>query len=570
MQFGYTLDPTMPAKRKYSDEQYSEALRLCREGFPVRKAAMRTGIGFGSLRQRLAAAGFSVPEEVRLSNLRKAKGTVPFSANQLAELKVAYEIGDPLPELSAKYGLSRGRLKHALRRVGAELPPEIATEHRRRGAQAYWDAAPAEERASRGAKIRAWWEMQEKARPGYRRMRHEQLLNCYRAWSDEMSDADRLGRALALRGGTETASFAVTGASGWDDHFDRILSPRSLRRLTAYAGTYGEMEVECAKGHRFSMRANNLQQGQGCPTCSSGRHESRGQRGVREYLESLGLDVVGGACQVLPRGELDVYSPSRKFAIEYDGLLWHSTWVKRYDPTRELRGRHLRKALACRKLGIALLAVYEDEWEDRRPLVEAMVRWRVGKFSGQRLHARSLQVERVAEPLTKPRWREFFQRNHLDGVAPFHDAFALWHGDRPVQVLALRRNFHRELEVARLATDYDFAVPGGAGRLVAAVRRAFPDEPLYTFSNNRLSSGAVYQQLGFQLVAEARPSYWYTDGATRLWRWRCRRVNSPEVLAAHPTEEVQCAAGVQSMRIFGDRRPLYRIEDYGHRKWRLG
>jgi hypothetical protein len=78
----------------------------------------------------------------------------------------------------------------------------------------------------------------------------------------------------------------------------------------------------------------------------------------------------------------------------------------------------------------------------------------------------------------------------------------------------------------------------------------------------------VYRKLGFELVAANRPSYWYTDGVTRVWRWRCRRSNDPEVLARYPTEEAQCRAGVQSRAIFGDDRPLYRIEDYGHLKWR--
>lgn len=74
--------------------------------------------------------------------------------------------------------------------------------------------------------------------------------------------------------------------------------------------------------------------------------------------------------------------------------------------------------------------------------------------------------------------------------------------------------------------------------------------------------------MGFKEIERPdKPSYYYTDGFHRIWRFRCKRNNDPEILERHPTEKAQALAGVFSQKLFGDDRALFRIEDYGHKKW---
>jgi hypothetical protein len=302
-----------------------------------------------------------------------------------------------------------------------------------------------------------------------------------------------------------------------------------------------------------------LTNGAWCPSCAH-VGPSRGQLEVYEYIKSVVPDqeVVLGDRQVIKPLELDVWVPGQSFGFEYNGLLHHSDYFGKN------RGRHQKKALACRAAGVNLLAVYEDEWEAKPDLIKAMIRWRLKAFQGTRLHARKLEMRRLEK---NKEFQAFFERNHLDGHARARFAYGLFHEGRLVSCASFRTNHQGEFECARLATDYDYAVPGAAGRLFGAV-----EGRLISYSNNRLSSGGVYEKLGFKHVQDnVSSSYWYTDGVQRVWRFRCKRENSPEVLAIFPgvphTERDQAAAGVFSEAIFGDRRPLYRIEDYSHRKW---
>lgn len=61
--------------------------------------------------------------------------------------------------------------------------------------------------------------------------------------------------------------------------------------------------------------------------------------------------------KVLQGRELDIYIPTRRIAIEFNGSYWHSTLFKeeRY---------HQQKTIDCAKQGIHLIHIFEYEWKD--------------------------------------------------------------------------------------------------------------------------------------------------------------------------------------------------------------
>ena len=379
------------------------------------------------------------------------------------------------------------------------------------------------------------------------------------AWWSGLSSDEKVryldGRRSAIEASSGVSDYRhrFVGDKTFNEFIHGIAALHGGRCLDVYTGSKIPMAFECSAGHVFKTIPNVVQQGHWCPSCAH-VGPSKGQLEVYGYVQALAPDVLLGDRRVIAPMELDVYDVRAACAVEYSGLYHHS------DAVQTERTRHLRKALMCRAAGIKLLAVFEDEWRTKRPLVEAMIRWRLGRFSGVRLNARDLELVRLDRNCD---FEEFFDRNHLDGHALASFAYGLRHNGRLVCCASYRTNFNGELEIARLATDYDVAVRGGAGRVIAA-----QSGDLITFSNNRLSDGAVYRRLGFEHVADNPPSYWYTDGVERIWRFRCRRRNDPEILAAFPTETLQARGGVFSREFFGDDRPLFKIYDYGHRKWR--
>ena len=104
---------------------------------------------------------------------------------------------------------------------------------------------------------------------------------------------------------------------------------------------------KCERGHEWQATINNRNKGVGCPICNSERKTSFPEYAIEYYLTKQGLDVIHSYKE---HGyELDIYIPSRKTAIEYDGYVWHK------DKTK----KDLEKNLKCQKDGIILYRIRE-------------------------------------------------------------------------------------------------------------------------------------------------------------------------------------------------------------------
>ncbi len=104
---------------------------------------------------------------------------------------------------------------------------------------------------------------------------------------------------------------------------------------------------KCNKGHEWQAIIKNRNKGQGCPVCNSERHTSFPEFALVFYLERYGVQVIHSYKE---QGyELDIYIPSQKTAIEYDGYLWHRNKTK----------QDLEKNHKCKEDGIKLYRIRE-------------------------------------------------------------------------------------------------------------------------------------------------------------------------------------------------------------------
>ncbi len=516
---------------KYSEGQKRQALSLRSQGAVYRDIARATGIPTSSLLSIFTAAGLvsaSHPRNVKYSEEQK---------QQALELR---RQGKGLSAIETATGIGKGSLRSLFSAAGLVLnsqqrgvlnprrtPPEVTAEVLRLRQQGLSRVEIAQKTGVSSGQIKA-------------------ILGKNRV----------LLPMEARRVNAVAGKLRVSGFDSWEDRIRASLPPGYVVQ-GHYVDQQTPIDILCPQGHLWRPTPNNVVFSRTrCGVCPASR-VSAGELEVLEFVRSLGVEVKGGDREAVGQ-ELDIYVPEAGLGIEYDGLYWHSS----ASPTFR-RARHWQKYLACYGKGVSLLAIYEDEWKSKRLLLEEMIRSRCHRLQGAViLNARDLEVVHLQRNRD---FEAFFEANHLDGHVRASEAWGLVHEGKLVCCASLRRNFNRELEIARLATATGYRVRGGAGRLIAKMPR-----PLVSFSNNRLSgSGGVYRALGFAHVKSLGPSYWYTDLRIRVWRARCMRVNDARILAQYPTETAQALGGVFSERLFGDRRPLYRIEDYGHQKWRL-
>ena len=94
-------------------------------------------------------------------------------------------------------------------------------------------------------------------------------------------------------------------------------------KLGSQSNTYAYWK--CKYGHTWKAKISNRYNGRGCPECAKGLKTSFPEQAVFFYLKQKFPDAVNGYKDIFDNGmELDVFIPSIRTGVEYDGIAWHS------------------------------------------------------------------------------------------------------------------------------------------------------------------------------------------------------------------------------------------------------
>lgn len=110
----------------------------------------------------------------------------------------------------------------------------------------------------------------------------------------------------------------------------------------------------CAMGHEWRTSINHRANGSGCPYCKKSMQTSFPEQAVFYYTKKAYPDTVNQYTDIFEhhRMELDVFIPSLKIGIEYDGIAFHKTQVQQQ--------REIKKYSICKAHGISLIRIKED------------------------------------------------------------------------------------------------------------------------------------------------------------------------------------------------------------------
>lgn len=281
--------------------------------------------------------------------------------------------------------------------------------------------------------------------------------------------------------------------------------------------------------------------------------ESTAQIEVFEFVKFLCPDAILSDREMISPNELDVYVPSKRVGIEYNGLYWHSSAVIK-DPKY-----HIRKFEKCRQANVSLFSIYEDEWRDKRDIIESMLTHRLG-MSCERIGARELEIVEVSPLVAK----EFFDSSHLEGHAKSTKTFGLIvpSTGKLVAATSLRTAFHKRYrdyyEVARSCCAQGYSVSGWLGKLTKKCLEWSKSQGrvgLVTYVDGRVGLGDSYSRAGWEQVSgDTGCRFWWTDFERRYNRFSVRADKTKGLTQA----QAASVAGV--VPIYGSPNSLWRIQ----------
>ena len=223
------------------------------------------------------------------------------------------------------------------------------------------------------------------------------------------------------------------------------------------------------------------------------------------YIRSFGIECIPSAKILKDENkrnpfEVDIYIPSKKLAIELNGLYWHSDKIVKRD-------YHLEKLKLCEKYSVQLLQFWEHETYFKMDIVKSMVLSKLGIYA-RKFYARNCKIREISVS----EYRIFCEINHIQGYAAAKIKIGLFYNDELVSIMSFSKSrFDKtdRYEMVRYCSKLNTIVIGGASKLFKFFNS---DKNIVTFSDKRYSNGSLYNTLGFDFSHDSKPGFFYAKG----------------------------------------------------------
>lgn len=364
----------------------------------------------------------------------------------------------------------------------------------------------------------------------------------YKATSSDVSKGVGCGVCRGFQvhpGYNDLATKYPEAASRWNIE----LNGGSLPSDVSYgAGKYAWFT--CDKGHdTYTYIPDSYRFG--CGKCVSRVSEPENQ--VADYISTVlpGVPIIRNTRAIISPKEIDIYIPDKNLAIEFNGVFTHSDY---YTPREGVDGT---KAKMVRELGIDFMAVWEDDWRDRRHIVEGQISHKLG-LQTDKVFARKCRVTDI----TIDEARDILENNHIQGFVGGSWYLGLVQDDGVlVGAAVFTSKSSGEVELNRYATTK--SVVGGMSKVISYVERTRMYDHLVTFADYQVSSGELYAKTGWEEDKEISPDYKYVLGGKYRENKRKFRVSRFRTDPTLRFEEGKTEKELAEMN------GLHRVYDYG-------
>ncbi|MFA5397397.1 MAG: hypothetical protein WC346_15410 [Methanogenium sp.] len=276
---------------------------------------------------------------------------------------------------------------------------------------------------------------------------------------------------------------------------------------TEYNNAHQLLTTICPNGHTYLTALQNWHNGYRCPRCTN-IGSSYQELSILNFIKSTYSEkIIDRSRTIIPPYELDFVIPEKKLAIEYCGIYWHS----------ELMGKdksyHLNKLNLCTEKGYRLITIFEDELLDRPKVVFSRISNALGINKSEKIYARQCEVREISSSTAS----DFCNKHHLQGYTGSKIKLGLFYKNKIVSVMTFSKlsiskgskNKEGSWELSRFCSDIHYRVIGGASKLLSYFEKNYQWNEIISYADRRWSSGNLYEKIGFTLVGETKPNYWY-------------------------------------------------------------
>ena len=235
---------------------------------------------------------------------------------------------------------------------------------------------------------------------------------------------------------------------------------------------------------------------------------------VFDFVKSVYKDKIIKNCKrIISPKELDIYIPNKKLAIEFNGLRWHNELGKD-------KNYHLNKTKLCKEKGIDLIHIFEDDWIYKKDICKSIISSRLGIYK-RKIFARKCEFKEI----TRKDAKKFLNKNHIQGYCRSNKFYALIYENEIVQMISITlKGFHDgNTELTRMATKLNYQVVGGFSKLIKDFCKINNCHKIVSYIDKSLFNGKGYFNVGFKIVKENSPNYYFVVKDKRIHKSNFRK-----------------------------------------------
>ena len=277
-----------------------------------------------------------------------------------------------------------------------------------------------------------------------------------------------------------------------------------------------------------------------CPICNSFEKEGSSymEIWIKELLDFYNIEYIMRTKDVIAPYELDFYIPSKKLAIECNGVYWHS------DIILDDHYYHYKKYNKCKELGISLIQIWEDDFKNKQNIIKDLILTKLTLLN-KKIYARNCKLHQIKQIDIIS---QFYNLNHIQGwnINSSYKSYGLFYNDELVACMtfgplrkALGQSSEPEVfELYRFAVKQGYSVIGAASKLLSHFKKNNSWKEIITYAKLDYSNGNMYEKIGFEYDSVTPPNYFWVhkNKILRENRFKFRKSEISDESNKHMTE----------------------------------
>jgi hypothetical protein len=220
---------------------------------------------------------------------------------------------------------------------------------------------------------------------------------------------------------------------------------------------------------------------------------------IKYIKEIYNGDIVENSRKLISPKEIDIYIPEHRFAIESNGIYFHSY---PFLSTEIATNKHLIKHNLSREQNFNIFNITDIEWVHKNTLVKSMIKQRL-KLTNNRYFARKLKIQQIID---RSIINKFLDENHIQGsTTQISVCYGLFNNN---ELIALQTYINRSnnWELTRFAVKQNCTVTGGFSKL------------LYHFKKNDLNNLTLTSFLSLDFGSNSTKNVYLSNGFTEEYQ----------------------------------------------------